>query len=46
MISFYFDKQTQLIKTVSRGFSPIGSATFADMFMTWFRSSSDCSGLP
>jgi hypothetical protein len=24
MISFYFDKQTQLIKTASRGFFPSG----------------------
>lgn len=47
MISFYFGKETQLYKGGLRwGFVFIGSAAFADMFMTWFRSLSDRANVP
>lgn len=47
MITFYSGKETQLYKGGLRwGFVFIGSAAFADMFMTWFRSLSDRANVP
>lgn len=47
MITFYFGKETQLYRGSLRwGFVFIGSAAFADMFMTWVRSLSDRANVP